>query len=85
MMIYKLSETGRQVTYAEWRKIGGCGMPNSSNAMNGNLGPMARWDIHKITLGDIEDSCPYTGRCFARFAVEHLSRTNMSVPYSTKP
>ena len=79
-MIYRLSDEGRKMTYFEWRKIGGCGMPNW-NMTGRTLGPMARWDVHTLTLGEIEDACPGTGRSFARFAVEHLGRTLLSSPY----
>ncbi len=79
-MIYKLSDIGRNITYAEWRKFGGCGLPKSTLAYK-KLGPIAHWDMNKLTLGEIENACPYTGRSFARFAVEHLDRPSMGVPY----
>lgn len=81
-MIYKLSETGRRRTYFDWRKMGGCGVPNNTRATT-HLGPMVHWDVQNLTLGQIEDACPYTGRCFARFAVEHLGRPTMVVPYDS--
>jgi len=79
MQIYQLSEPGRNVTYAAWRKMGGCGLPNNTHAP-GQLGPIAHWKT-EVTLGQIEDVCPYTGRCLAYFAVEHLNRLDMAVPY----
>ena len=82
-MIYELSEEGRQITYSDWRKMGGCGVPNGTRATC-NLGPMAHWNINELTLGQIEDACPYTGRCFARFAVEHLNHHKIAVPYVRK-
>ena len=81
-MIYKLSESGRRYTYYNWRKMGGCGVPNNTNATD-HLGPIAHWNVKNLTLGQIEDACPYTGRVFARFAVEHLDRQAMAVPYDS--
>jgi len=79
MAIYQLSDSGRQMTFKAWKKAGGCGVPNNSNAFRG-LGPLAGWRA-EMTLGEIEDACPYTGRCIARFAVEHLEKTDMAIPY----
>lgn len=79
-MIYKLSQDGRKLTYAAWRKLGGCGIPNM-NSVFITLGPIAHWDKNLITLGDIEDACPATGRDFARFAVQNLNKPLMAVPY----
>lgn len=81
-MIYQLSDTGRRLTYGEWKKAGGCSPPGRTMAY-GTLGPIAHWDIDKLTLGDIEDACPYTGRDFARFAVEHLRKPSLAMPYKS--
>ena len=79
-MIYKLSNEGRDMTYTKWRKIGGCGIPNNSMAPK-YLDAVSRWDINKVTLGQIKDACPYTGRGYARFATTHLNRPTMAQPY----
>ncbi|WP_341232409.1 hypothetical protein [uncultured Methylophaga sp.] len=70
-MIYQLSNYGRAITFQTWKSIGGNGLPNHTNAYK-KLGPLAKWDKSKITLGDIEDACPATGRGLARFAAENL-------------
>ncbi len=81
--IYKLSESGRRKTYSLWIKIGGCGVPNDTFATT-KLGPMTRWEKQNITLGQIEDACPYTGRSLARFAIDYLDKPTMAIPYDNK-
>lgn len=76
---YQLSQAGREYTFAHWKKMGGCGIPHDTLATLA-LGPIAHW-CPETTLGQIEDTCAYTGRVFARFAVEHLGAPNMSRPY----
>ncbi|RMD63982.1 hypothetical protein D6833_04950 [Candidatus Parcubacteria bacterium] len=77
---WRLSDKARRIPLAEWRRIGGCGLPGDSLAFV-RLGPESSWDESSLTLGDIEDACPYTGRTLARFAVEHLGRGDFAVPY----
>lgn len=78
-MIYRLSDAGRALLWTQWQKIGGCGIPNDSEAPK-HL-PQSRWDTVGMRLGDIEDACPYTGRTLARFAVSHLQRPELADEY----
>ena len=71
MNIYQLSDYARAVDYKTWKSIGGCSAPNNTIAL-------IRDDM---TLGEIEDICPYTGRGFARFAVDHLKLDSFAIPY----
>ena len=77
--IFQLSEAGRAMTLKAWLKIGGCGLANNTMAPF-TLGPKAKWPP-TITLGAIEDACPYTGRTLAGFAVRELNRPDLAVPY----
>jgi len=81
--IFKLSGFGRDVSFQSWKAMGGCGLPNNTNAFS-TLPPMSHWKNQEITLGNIEDACPYTGRALARFAVEHLSMACMAGPYDSQ-
>ena len=77
--MYKLSKTGRTITWSRWKSIGGCGLPNDTCAPKNLECPVAKWDEQFPTLGQIEDACPYTGRSLARFAMEHLGNDLMVV------
>ena len=77
--IYQLSAYGKALTYKTWRFIGGCGLPNDTQAYR-NLGPQAKWN-DALTLGEIESACPYTGRSFARFAVTRLNMPEFAAEY----
>ena len=78
--IYQLSKTGRNITYARWLNMGGCGLPNNSNAPS-VLGPVSKWDEDFPTLGQIEDACPYTGRTLAGYAMRQLGNDLMVIEY----
>lgn len=78
-MIYQLSEYGRAVTWETWVSIGGCGLGNCTNAYD-VLGPKSHWNTN-VTLGDIENACPYSGRSLAYFAKENLNLDEFSRPY----
>ncbi len=82
IQVWVLSEKARRIPWPEWLKIGGCGTPNDSMAFV-ELGPECHWD-EDVTLGDIADACPYTGRTLARFAVEHLGRGDFAEPYESE-
>ena len=80
--VWQLSKAGRVIPYSVWKnKLGGCGLPNNTNAFS-KLGPEAKWS-KEITLGDIEDACPYTGRALAGFAVRNLGHGSLAEPYET--
>ncbi len=78
--VYQLSAYGRAVDYETWKTLGGCGLPNNNQVFPA-LPPMIHWKERRVTLGQIEDACAYTGRAFARFAVERLKLDCMVVPY----
>lgn len=78
--IYQLSNTGRALTFSQWLKLGGCGIPHDSCAPS-TLGPISQWGRGKITLSQIEDACAYTGRSLARFAIERLGRPELAKDY----
>ena len=75
-LIYNLSPKALGITWHQWLSMGGCGIPNDSSAPQ-RLGPAAYWQENGVTLEQIAQACPYTGRSLARFAVEHLSRNDL--------
>jgi len=77
--MYKLSNAGRMVTWSRWKSIGGCGLPNDTQAPKNLECPIAHWDNEFPTLGQIADACPYSGRTLARFAIEHLKNDLMAI------
>ena len=79
--VYNLSPKALGITWHQWLSMGGCGIPNDSAAPQ-RLGPVAYWKKNGVTLGQIAQVCPYTGRSLARFAVEHLSRKELSDSYN---
>jgi hypothetical protein len=74
--IWMLSDFGRSITWAEWIAHGGCGVPNWSRF----AGPFNM----PLTLGEIEDQCPATGRVLARFATDHLGLADVAIPYQNQ-
>lgn len=79
--VYNLSAKALGIGWHQWLSMGGCGIPNDSLAPL-RLGPVAHWQKNGVTLGQIAQTCPYTGRSLARFAVEHLSRKELSDSYN---
>jgi hypothetical protein len=79
MAIWQLSDHGRAMTWKKWRSLDSCGIPNSTCAHQ-SLGPEAHWP-DGLTLGQIEDACPFTGRSLARYAKERMGRDEMVKPY----
>lgn len=79
--IYQLSDYGRQVTWKTWRSLNACGLPNSSSAQN-KLGPECHWP-DDLTLGDIEDACPFTGRSLAYYAKKRMKKDEFVRPYKS--
>ena len=77
--IYQLSDYGRSVTWVTWKSLGGCGIPNNT-MMFRKLKPISTWN-KSMNLGTIEDACPFTGRSFARFAVDRLKIPEFAKPY----
>lgn len=61
-MTYQLSDYAREMDFRTWKTIGGCGLPNNTQAL---VGPETK-------LREIESQCPYTARALARYAAEHL-------------
>ena len=77
-MTYLLTDKGRNITYAQWRKMGGCGISNYASVWTSNnlQVPPAGWD--SLELGKIADACVVANRELARFALEHLKLTDFA-------
>jgi hypothetical protein len=81
-MIYQLSDKGRELTWKQWQKLGGCYVPNNSMAGK-TVGSESTWLKNNVTLGQIEDDCPYTGRALAGFALRVLDKKDLAKPYES--
>ncbi len=79
-MVYQLSDEGGNLTWQQWQAIGGCNVPNNSMAGK-TVGAQSTWLINGITLGQIEDACPFTGRSLAGFFVRNLNMPEMAIEY----
>lgn len=79
-MVYQLSEKARQMTYTEWFRIGGIAVPGNSIAPK-LIGSESSWKTNGVTLGQIEDACPFTGRSLAGFFVRNLNMPDMAIEY----
>jgi len=79
MAAYQLSEYGRAVTWRTWESLNACGLPGTTNAYK-TLGPQVHWR-KDLTLGEIEDACPATGRALARYAKDRMKMDEFVKPY----
>lgn len=79
MAVYQLSDYGRALTWQTWESLNACGIPNCTNAYK-TLGPQACWP-KDLTLGEIEDACPFTGRSLARYAKIRMKMDDFVKPY----
>lgn len=69
--LYNLSETGRSMTWSEWKEAGGCGLSGIARVMVARkCGPEARWG--DLTLGELADASELAGREMGRFAKNYL-------------
>jgi len=79
ILIYQLSEAGRNVLWKDWKKIKGCGLSHESQSMvTRNI--VGRF-TENISLGQIEDAWPTAGRELARFAIDHLKKDDWVILY----
>ena len=77
-MLYKLSNNGRELTWIEWIKLGGCNLPLLSyELVSRKIGPSSVWAITGVNLGQIEDIDPAAGRYLAGFALEQWGRQDL--------
>ena len=80
MTVYNLSKSGRDITWSEWKKHGGCDISNSAyNEVANKLGPSGLWKRSKVTTGDIADCSKHAERELARYAVERWERKDLVV------
>lgn len=77
--IYTLSDQGKQITWKQWLKMGGCRL---SGCVSSNVGkafhlPEKHWG--DITLGQMQEVCIVAGREISGFAVRHLNKPEIAV------
>ena len=78
MTIYNLSESGKVVTWTEWKKHGGCGISNSEiGNVSAALGPENGWKRKGVTLGDIADVSKVSERNLSRYVKERWKRDDL--------
>jgi len=77
--LYRLSELGRSMTWQEY-KVYGYGLTQwQDHGLSRELGPIAHWSLN-LTLGEIEDFCPFAGRTMAKVFAETLNLPQFAVP-----
>lgn len=95
-MTYLLSEQAKQITWKQFKAMGGCGLSGTSEAMVfRKLGalPARRYGWERfsnppresVTLGQIQDAHITAGREIARFFVTHLNRPQMATVEYVNP
>ncbi len=72
---YMLSEHWRKMTWADWKREGGCGMSGMSNGMVCHK--LGRLDAR--TLGEIADAWAPAGRELARYAETRMKTPNAGI------
>jgi hypothetical protein len=76
--LYRLSELGRSMTWQEY-KVYGYGLTQwQGYGLSRKLGPIAHWRPD-LTLGEIEDACPFAGRTIAKIFAETLNLPRLAV------
>ena len=82
MTTYRLTKSGRNITWAEWKKHGGCGLSSMAISVvkTGTVGPESVWKKRGVLLGDIADASVLADRELARYCIEHWAREDLAVP-----
>lgn len=76
--LYRLSELGRSMTWQEY-KVYGYGLTQwQSWGLCKAFGPIGHWRSD-LTLGEIEDACPFAGRTIAKIFAETLDLPDLAV------
>ena len=80
MNTYRLTETGRAMTWLEWKKKGGCGLSDwAVHYISKQLCPPARWP-KTLTLGDLADASALADREIARYGHERTRLKDFAKP-----
>jgi len=80
MSVYKLSQTGRSITWAEYEAFN-YGLSHLDVwRLSAFLGPIAHWPSD-LALGKIEDLCPSAGRSIAHVFVAKLGRPDYAAAF----
>lgn len=76
--IYRLSKSGRDVSWTEWKKHKGCSLSDLGEALvSKTLGPSSKWSRKGVSLGDIEKADSGSGRDLAKFIVNEWNRLDL--------
>jgi hypothetical protein len=76
--LYRLSELGRSMTWQEY-KVYGYGLTQWQDyGLRREFGPITHWRSN-LTLGEIEDTCPFAGRTIAKIFAETLNLPHLAV------
>jgi hypothetical protein len=81
-MVYLLSETGGQLRWLEWKKMGGCGLSMQAEApiRKYYYGMKQRFEHQNPTLKEIGKISRLAEREIARFAHEHMKLEEYVIP-----
>ena len=77
--LYRLSELGRSMTWQEYKVYGYDLTQWQDYELRRALGPTSHWRSN-LTLGEIEDACPFAGRTIAKIFAETLNLPHFAVP-----
>ena len=78
MPVYNLSESGKLVTWKEWKKHGGSGISaREYGAVCSEVGLEDGWIKRGVTLGDIAKASKIAERELARYAMERWARADL--------
>jgi len=80
MATYRLNDLGKALTWAQWKKSGGCGLSHiASVEASRKIGPEAYWKRDSITLGDIAGASVLADRELARWMHERNGRAALVI------
>lgn len=78
IQVYRLSEVGRSMTWKEYQAFGYGLTQWQDYGLSRAFGPIAHWS-ENLTLGEIEDACPFAGRTMAKIFAERLNLPDLAV------
>lgn len=78
IQIYRLSEVGRSMAWKEYQAFGYGLTQWQDYGLSRAFGPIAHWS-ESLTLGEIEDACPFAGRTMAKIFAERLNLPDLAV------
>ena len=84
---YLLTDAAKLITWGEWKRLGGCSLSQYAEIWASRIvGTFQVRNAQPVTLGQLQDACIVAGREIARFAKDHLDKSEWArVEYSNLP